>query len=124
MNTIDGRLSANGDGLMFDAPDIHVSLPAPMAKAARAASLTAAVLGVRPEDLHLDPAGPIQAKIALIEVLGHERHLIAHLDDGQLLIIRQAVHETPPRDGEMVRLAAAPEALHLFDPASQERVDS
>jgi ABC-type sugar transport system ATPase subunit len=124
MNTVDGRLSTVGSDVMFEATGIQLPLPPALAQAARAANLTDIVLGVRPEDLHLDPAGPISAKITLIEALGHERHLIAHLDDGQLLIVRQPVHETPPRDGEVVRFAASPDALHLFDPATQGRVDS
>jgi multiple sugar transport system ATP-binding protein len=124
MNTIEGRLSTNGAALTFEAPGIKVALPPAVAHAARAANLTGAGRGGRPEDLHLDPAGTIQAKIALIEALGHERHLVVHLDDGQMLMVRQDAHDPPPRDGEVLRLTASPEALHLFDPASQERIDS
>jgi ABC-type sugar transport system ATPase subunit len=122
MNTINGRLYRGGSDVAFDAPGFRVALSPAMAHAAT--TITDAVLGVRPEDLHLDPAGTIHAKIALIEALGHERHLIAHLDDGQLLIVRQASSETPPRDGEVVRLTASSDALHLFDSATGERVDS
>ena len=124
MNTIDGRLGGEGADAAFEAPGIRVALPPATARAAAAAQLTDVVLGVRPEDLRLDPGGAIHAKIALVETLGHERHLIAHLDDGQLVIVRQRVDETPPRDGEVVQLTVSPDALHLFDPASQERVSS
>jgi ABC-type sugar transport system ATPase subunit len=124
MNTVDGCLRGTGDVLTFEAPGLRVDLPPPIAQAARAGNLSDAVLGIRPEDLQLDPEGAIHVKVALIESLGHERHLVTRLDDGQMLIVRQAVHDTPPRDGEVIRLAASPDALHLFDPSNQERVDS
>jgi multiple sugar transport system ATP-binding protein len=123
MNTIDGRLVSDGTDLVFEAPGIRLALAAPLAQAARTAQLDGAVLGVRPEDLHLEPDGPITAKVVLVESLGHERHLIAHLDDGQVLIVRQPAHEPTPRDGEVVRLGASSTALHVFNPATQQRVN-
>jgi len=123
MNTIEGRLVSDGADLVFEASGIRLALAAGLGRAARTAQLDGAVLGVRPEDLRLDPDGPITAKLVLVESLGHERHLIAHLDDGQVLIVRQSAHEPTPRDGEVVRLGASSTALHLFDPATQQRVD-
>jgi multiple sugar transport system ATP-binding protein len=124
MNTIDGRLVSNGADLVFEGPGIRLTLAPDLARAARTVPLDAVVLGVRPEDLRLDPDGPITAKVVLVESLGHERHLITHLDDGQVLIVRQAAHEPTPRDGEVVRLGAGLSALHLFNPANQQRVDA
>jgi multiple sugar transport system ATP-binding protein len=123
MNTIEGRLVSDGADLVFEAPGIRLALAAGLAQAARTAQLDGAVLGVRPEDLRLDPEGPITAKVVLVESLGHERHLIAHLDDGQVLIVRQSAHQPTPGDGEVVRLGASSTALHVFDPATQQRVD-
>jgi len=124
MNTIDGRLtSAAGTGLTFEAAGVTLPLPAPLAHAARAAGLDQAVLGIRPEDLRVDAAGPIRAKLTLVESLGHERHLILRLDDGQSLVARQGSEGRVPRDGEAVSLTATPDALHLFDPATARRVE-
>ncbi len=123
MNTIEGRLTAAGDTLTFESAGVTLALPDPLASAARAAGLERAVIGVRPEDLRVDQAGSISAKLTLVESLGHERHLILRLDDGQPLVARQPAEAAVPRDGEAVKLAAAPDALHLFDPSSERRVD-
>ncbi|HSO97104.1 MAG TPA: ABC transporter ATP-binding protein [Acidimicrobiia bacterium] len=123
MNTIDGRVTSDGAELVFEAPGVRVPLPAALATAARATTMDGAVLGVRPEDLHIHPDGPITANVVLIESLGHERHLIVHLDDGQVLIVRQPATEPTPGNGEVVRLAADTSGLHLFDPATQQRLD-
>jgi multiple sugar transport system ATP-binding protein len=124
MNTIDGRVTSDGDGLVFEAAGVRVPLPAALTTAARAGTLDGAVLGVRPEDLRIAPDGPITAKVVLVESLGHERHLIAHLDDGQVLIVRQPANDPTPGDGAVVRLGADATGLHLFDPATQRRVDA
>ncbi len=123
MNTLDGRLTRAGDSLTFEAFGVSLLIPAPLARAATNAHLETAVLGVRPEDLRVDAAGQITAKVTLIESLGHERHLVARLDDGQIVIARQSVQETPPRDGEVVHFAAPSDALHLFDQVTERRVE-
>jgi len=123
MNTIEGRLSGTADQLVFEAPGVNLALPAPLAHASAGASLQGAVLGVRPEDLRLGP-GPVTAKVILIESLGHERHIVARLDDGQTLIVRQPGDETPPADGEVVTLHVTADSLHLFDATTEQRVSS
>jgi len=123
MNTVEGRLtSAAGDGLAFESAGLTVPLPAPLARAARAAGLERAVLGMRPEDLQVDRAGSISAKLTLVESLGHERHLILRLDDGQPLVARQPAEAAVPRDGEPVALGVGSDALHLFDPTTEHRL--
>ena len=122
MNTIDGQIRSDGGLLAFESSGVQLVLPAPLAKVARAATLEGAVLGVRPEDLHLEATGPITAKVVLIESLGHERHVVTRLDDGQLVTVRQGAQDVAPRDGEVVRIAARPGTLYLFDPASGRRV--
>jgi multiple sugar transport system ATP-binding protein len=124
MNTLRGRLTSDGTGLAFQAPGVHAALPANLARAAGHANLSDAVLGVRPEALHPDPAGSITAKVTLVEPLGHERHLVARLDDGQLFIAREPMQTPPPREGEAVTFAADPDALHLFDPGTEQRVNA
>ena len=124
MNTLRGRLTSDGAGLAFEAPGAHAVLPAGLAGAARRADLPDIVLGVRPEALRPDPSGSIRAKVTLVESLGHERHLVARLDDGQLIVAREPTRGAPPRDGEMVTFAADPDALHLFDPGTEQRISA
>jgi multiple sugar transport system ATP-binding protein len=124
MNTIEGRITSNGDALTFEAAGVHVPLPEALADRARAGRLDQAVLGVRPEDLWIDDAGSITAKVTLVESLGHERHVVTRLDDGQSIIARQATPGPAPRDGEVITFAANPPALHLYDPTTERRVES
>jgi ABC-type sugar transport system ATPase subunit len=124
MNTIEGRIVSDGDALAFESTGVHVTLPDALAERARAGRLDRAVLGVRPEDLWIDDAGSITVKVTLVESLGHERHVVARLDDGQAIIARQASPGTAPRDGEVVTFAVNAPALHLFDPTTERRVES
>jgi len=81
------------------------------------------VVGVRPEGLVLagDRTG-MPATVALVESLGHERHLLCRLDGGELLTVRLAADAPAPADGAAVQLAVKPGQLHLFDPATTERL--
>jgi multiple sugar transport system ATP-binding protein len=118
MNTVRGLVTGDEAAVAFEAPGVHVVLPDALAVARRGD----AVLGVRPEALRVDPAGSFTAKVTLVESLGYERHLVARLDDGQLLITRQPARGAAPREGEVVTLGADPDALHLFDPVTEQRV--
>jgi ABC-type sugar transport system ATPase subunit len=82
------------------------------------------VLGVRPEDLTIGEGGPIKATVSVIESLGHERHVVCRLEDGQLIIVRQAANVPPPAETSEVGLATDAARLHVFDADSEERVDA
>ncbi len=85
---------------------------------------TDTVIGVRPEHLHVGvPTDEgIDATVAVIESLGHERHVICRLADGTMVIVRQATEIVPPAMGDAVRLKFEPAAAHRFDAASEQRV--
>ena len=78
-----------------------------------------AVLGVRPEHLHLDPEGPLRAVVHQTEWLGHEVLLRIQLTGVEGLgtgwIVRLAAEAEPPEPGSEVRLSAMPASVHLFD---------
>ncbi|MCJ7671231.1 MAG: TOBE domain-containing protein [Acidimicrobiia bacterium] len=97
-------------------------LPPDVAAAAARDGVELAVLGVRPEHLLIGSEGALEATVTVIESLGHERHVICHLADGEMVIVRQAADVTPPAAGSTVRVAAAPEHLHLFDAETGLRV--
>ncbi len=71
-------------------------------------------VGIRPEDLALDPDGPIEATVEAVETLGSEAVLLTRCPDGVRLTVR-----TPPRlglrSGDGVRLRPDPQRLHRFD---------
>ncbi len=58
----------------------------------------------------------------MVESLGHERHLLCELQDAREVIVRTSSGAAVPGEGATVHLAAAPEALHLFDPDSGRRL--
>ena len=85
------------------------------------------VVGVRPEHAVLDPEGAIEATVVVVEVLGHEQHVICRLRDAaddDLFIVRQPNDVTPPGRGVGVRIAIDPARLHVFDPTSGRRLDA
>ncbi|MFI7492870.1 ABC transporter ATP-binding protein [Micromonospora echinaurantiaca] len=82
-----------------------------------AAGLT---LGVRPEDLALDPDGPVEATVDAVEALGSEAVLLTRCADGTRLTVR-----TGPRPGvragDRVRLRPDPDRIHRFDAETGRR---
>jgi multiple sugar transport system ATP-binding protein len=82
------------------------------------------VLGLRPESLHLSPDGAIAASVIIVELLGAETHVICHTETDARIIVRQVASAAKPALGEAVRIAvdAAPQAYHLFDAATGERL--
>ncbi len=71
-------------------------------------------LGIRPEGLRLDPAGPIAATVALVERLGGLTLLHITAAGNQPMIVQiEGSDATRPHD--QIRLAVDPAACHLFD---------
>jgi ABC-type sugar transport system ATPase subunit len=83
----------------------------------RSSDHATAVVGVRPEHLHLDPDGALRATVHQTEWLGHEALLriqLVGLDGpGTGWIVRLTTEASPPEPGSEVRLRAA--EVHLFD---------
>jgi sn-glycerol 3-phosphate transport system ATP-binding protein len=123
MNTVTGPVVADGEGLSVAVAASRVPLSAPYAKAIRDAGLTGVVFGVRPEHLHLTGDGLLPATVSVVESLGHERHVICRLEDGQMVIVRQQASEPAPGEGSMVRLAADLRDLHIFDVETEQRIE-
>jgi multiple sugar transport system ATP-binding protein len=127
MNTVEGTLVDLDGRMVLRAASTVVPIPRPLADAAASRHVERAVIGVRPEYLHLrteDTAGDaaIRGTVAVVEALGHELHVVCRLDDTQLIIARQASDAPAPREGDPIRLDAEPDHLHLFDAGSGERI--
>ena len=75
-------------------------------------------LGVRPTDLVLDPSGPIEATLEVVESLGAEA--ILHLDAGGVRLVAQVPEPFQLSSGETVRLGI--QAVHRFDRTSGARL--
>jgi sn-glycerol 3-phosphate transport system ATP-binding protein len=85
------------------------------------------VIGLRPEALRLRGAGnespTVRYLVDVVEPMGHE--VIVHgrlaTDAGPDTVARLEARDEP-RPGDVLELTFEPEDLHLFDPASGERV--
>jgi multiple sugar transport system ATP-binding protein len=82
-------------------------------------------VGVRPEHLALVEAGTegaLRGTVSVVEHLGHETYVYVDTADGRLCaLVGRALRVAP---GATVALAPAAEALHLFDRASGQRLDT
>jgi multiple sugar transport system ATP-binding protein len=123
MNTVTGPVVPDGEGLAVSIASSRVPIPAPYARAIADARLTGVVIGVRPEHLVLASEGMLPATVSVVESLGHERHVICRLEDGQMVIVRQQASEPAPGEGSMVRLATDLANLHVFDADSARRIE-
>jgi multiple sugar transport system ATP-binding protein len=123
MNTVAGPVESDGEGLSVAVASGRVPLPEEYARAITAEGLTEVVFGVRPEHLSLASEGILTATVSVVESLGHERHVICRLEDGQMVIVRQQSSEPAPGEGSMVRLATELRHLHLFDADTERRIE-
>jgi multiple sugar transport system ATP-binding protein len=123
MNTVRGPVQRDGDGCSVSLSGGRVPLPDALAKAVVATGASEVVVGVRPEHLLLAADGPVKAQVTVVEALGHERHIVCRLEDGQMIIVRQPSSDAAPRETEPIALAADPVDLHVFDAETEERIE-
>jgi multiple sugar transport system ATP-binding protein len=123
MNTVTGPIVRDGEAMAVAVATNRLPLPPAHAQAVAAAGVTDVVVGVRPEHLVLATDGVLPATVSVVESLGHERHVICRLEDGQMVIVRQPAADPAPGEGSMVRLATDPRHLHVFDTHTEQRVE-
>jgi len=123
MNTVRGPVKREGGGMAVSIAGGVIPLPQDVA-AAVSATATELMVGVRPEHLRIEPTGTVKAVVTVVESLGHERHVVCRLEDGQMLIVRQDSADVAPREGAAIALAAEGRDLHVFDVETGARVES
>jgi len=123
MNTVKGPVERLGEGCAVSMSGGVVPLPDDVARVVVAKGITEAIAGVRPEHLRIAPDGPVHALVTVVESLGHERHIVCRLEDGQMIIVRQPSEQAAPREGEAVSLTADAKDLHAFDAATGDRIE-
>ena len=81
------------------------------------------IVGVRPEHLGVDGEdGRLAATVVLVEALGHERLVVCELAGGKRVVARY--HHADVREGDEVKLGAAPAHRQRFDADTGERIRS
>jgi multiple sugar transport system ATP-binding protein len=107
MNMVEGTWE--GGGARIGAA--RVPVPRPM----RAQDGQKVLLGTRPEHLLPDPAGPLAARVEVIEPTGADTMLMCTLGGQSLVVVvRDRVDLRP---GDPLRLSPAADKLHVFDAA-------
>jgi len=79
------------------------------------------MLGARPEHAEIDPQGLWSMTVDVQEMLGAERLVYGRIGN-EPFTLRIDGTMTPPKSGEVLRLAVAPEHVHWFDAQSGARV--
>ena len=88
------------------------------------------VLGVRPEHLTVTAPGAgsagsgVPASVRVVESLGHERLILCRVvgTEGDV-VVRTDTDAPRPSPGDAVALTCAAHDVHVFDPATTERLD-
>ncbi len=121
MNFVEGRLEADGGGVVFRADgDVAITVPARMVKHLSAGIGQAVVLGIRPEHtMTADPAFPtIRVHVADIEPLGP--HTLAIGKAGASAFTAQIHAASRVRPEDMIDVPIDPEKMHFFLKATGE----
>jgi multiple sugar transport system ATP-binding protein len=114
MNLLHGKLDLkHGPAFVSDE-----GLRLPLRSAPSEADGRACVLGVRPE--HLTLGGPLEARVNVTEPTGSETQVFATLAGHRIVgVFRERISAQP---GEVLKLSAPPDLIHLFDPVSGQRM--
>ena len=75
-------------------------------------------LGVRPESLTPNDAGPLAGSVEMIERLGDRSYLHVQLQDG-LMVVADATRRAEPALGDTIHLDIDAARVHLFDSAGR-----
>jgi multiple sugar transport system ATP-binding protein len=117
MNTFEAVTGEGADGPVARIGEGEIALP----HGAPVSADQKVVLGIRPEHLRPRPDGPLRGEVRAVEMLGHEQHLVCEVGD-ELAVVRESSDDEPLEIGAVIGLHADPGRLHLFDPASGERL--
>jgi multiple sugar transport system ATP-binding protein len=120
--TVDVARNDGGSGAQVRLGGAAIPLPEPVAAAVRADGASQVVLGVRPEHVQITEPGLLPATVELVEHLGHERHVMTRLADGQEVVAREGSHGAAPDLGSTVHLGALAEQFHWFDATTGSRL--
>jgi multiple sugar transport system ATP-binding protein len=113
MNFIGGRISMSG---FVGADGTRIALPA----AASRAEGRDVKLGIRPENLVLDPNGHA-AEIVTVEPTGAETQVLMRLADHEIVgVFRERITNKP---GERLHVSLMPDRMHLFEGDTGRRID-
>ena len=121
INIFDCRVVEEDNGLVLDAGAFTLPVPADTVACLQPYIGGTVHLGIRPADMDLDPNGPITAHVDSIEPLG-DAYLI-YISLGEKLVVFKYAGEKAPTEEEL-HLSPNFAKLHLFDPATEARINA
>ena len=116
MNFLDAVTDDRGRAVLGDGGAV------PLPPGVGAAPGTRVTVGMRPEHLVLQGTdeGALPLRIAVMEPTGSETHVMGEIGRTPVVgVFRERLRERP---GEVLRVGASPDHVHLFDAASGERL--
>jgi multiple sugar transport system ATP-binding protein len=112
-------------GTLSAGDNFNVALPPQLANAVRSKALREVILGVRPEHLRLVGNGqsenPIPGVVDVVEPQGSTTILQVSVGT-DTKVIAQVNEQWGRQPGERLQLSIPPDAIHLFDPNTDQRV--
>jgi multiple sugar transport system ATP-binding protein len=120
MNLVEGNATVEGNSLVVTGTQFRFTLPKP-----EGFNGGKVVLGFRPEHLAPAPADQTEnvyrASVEMLEPMGHEAFVYLKGDKNNVLA--RVLEEQMPKIGETYGLTVEPAKLHLFDPATEQRLN-
>lgn len=80
-------------------------------------------IGIRPDELLLDPQGPLETVVREVMFQGSETLLSLDIGHSVGLTVVVRGGQTLPVPGDRVRVSVPSGSLHFFDPGTERRVD-
>ena len=112
-------------GTLSAGENFNVAPPGQLADAVRSKGLREVILGIRPEHLRLVGNGqtenPIPGVVDVVEPQGSTTILQVSVGAGTK-IIAQVNEQWGRQPGERLQLSVPPDAIHLFDPSTEQKV--
>lgn len=115
INFIDGTVSVSGGSATVKAGPLEVPIASNHPAAVDGKKVT---LGIRPESFvaRLDGAGSFEAKVDVLEHLGHE--FVAYLKAGETALTASVDTDSGVKEGETLKFGIKLNDIHLFDAES------
>ncbi|MDK2878797.1 MAG: multiple sugar transport system ATP-binding protein [Thermoanaerobacteraceae bacterium] len=128
MNFMEGVLTAEGDNLFINFDHTKLSIPDGVKKKIDPTFIgKQVVMGIRPEDIHDEPAFLdyfpeycFDVKVDVVELMGSETYL--YLTFGEHSLTARVDPRSSARPGDMIKIGFDMNKLHLFDKTSTKRI--
>ncbi|PID26632.1 MAG: glycerol-3-phosphate ABC transporter ATP-binding protein [Candidatus Cloacimonadota bacterium] len=114
MNFINGTLNSNGEDLTFNSDIFNFTFNK---KSKTIFDNRKVILGVRSEDIVLDPNGS-EAEIEIVEPMGNETFIYYKYGESTLLSRRKG--DNIPKIGDLEKISVVKEKIHIFDFETEE----